>query len=99
MAGRLVEDLLRFNIRGDSERNSAYEKLQFIAGATGRFLRYESVARALRDLEHASRWYIRQDMKHETSEEYKAAREDVSESFKALLLACDEALRKAPNRL
>ncbi|MEF8756380.1 MAG: hypothetical protein V5B60_20980 [Accumulibacter sp.] len=99
IAGRLVEDLLRFNIREDGERQSAYQKLQYIREATGRFLRYEKVARALRDLEHAAGWYISQDMKHETSEEYKKARSDVSESFKGLILACDETLKSAPNGL
>jgi hypothetical protein len=38
-------------------------------------------------------------MKHETAEEYKKARSDVSESFKALILACDETLKNAPNGL
>ncbi len=97
IAGRLVEDLLRFNIREAAERQSAYEKLQYIREATGRFLRYDKVARALRELEHAAGWYISQDMKHETSEEYKKARSDVSESFKALISACDETLKSARN--
>lgn len=99
IAGRLVEDLLRFNIREDAERQRAHEKLQHIREATGRFLRYDKVARALRDLENAAGWYISQDMKHETAEEYKKARSDVSESFKAFILACDETLKNAPNGL
>lgn len=99
IAGRLVEDLLRFNIRDDAERQRAYEKLQYVRDATGRFLRYDKVASALRELEHAAGWYISQDMKHETSEEYKKARSDVSGSFKALISACDETLKNAPKGL
>jgi len=85
VAGRLVEDLLRFNIREEEERASTYEKLQYIRVATGRFLRYEKVARALRELEHSAGWYVSQDTKHESSEEFKKARNDVSETFKALI--------------
>lgn len=99
VAGRLVEDLLRFNIRENGERASANEKLQYFSIAAGRFLRYEKVASALRDLEHAAGWYIKQDMKHESADEYKKARSDVSASFKALIAACDETLKNAPKRL
>jgi hypothetical protein len=99
VAGRLVEDLFRFKIRKDDERASADEKLQYLRVAAGRFLRYERVAGALRDLEHAAGWYIMQDMKHESTDEYKKARSDVSESFKALIDACDETLKNAPKGL
>lgn len=99
VAGRLVEDLLRFNIRGDEERKQAYEKLQFLRVASGRFMRYKSVAGALRDLENAAGWYIREDMKHESRSEYEKARLDVSEGFEKLIAACDEALKKAPKSL
>lgn len=99
VAGRLVEDLLRFNIREDAERASANEKLQYFSIAAGRFLRYERVAGALRDLENSAGWYIRQDMRHESAAEYEKARSDVSDSFKALIAACDETLKNAPKRL
>jgi len=99
VAGRLVEDLLRFNIRSDEERKQAYEKLQFLRAATGRFLRYERIAGALRDLENAAGWYIREDMKHESKAEYEKARADVSEGFRKLIFACDETLRNAPKGL
>lgn len=99
VAGRLVEDLLRFNIREDSERASANEKLQYFSVAAGRFLRYERVAGALRNLEYSAGWYIRQDMKHDSADGYKKARSDVSDSFKALISACDETLKNTQKRL
>ncbi|MBI2743971.1 MAG: hypothetical protein HYX45_00125 [Burkholderiales bacterium] len=99
VAGRLVEDLLRFNIRGDEERRQAYERVQFLRTATGRFLRYKSVASALRDLENAAGWYIREDMKHGSKAEYEKARSDVSDGFTKLISACDETLKKAPKGL
>ena len=99
IAGRLVEDLLSFNKQEDSESKNSYEKLQYIRQATGRFLRYDKVARALRDFEHAAGWYISQKNNYVTSEEYKEARNDVSASFKALIMSCDEALKNAPNGL
>lgn len=99
VAGRLVEDLLRYNIRSDEERNLAYEKLQFLRTATGRFLRYKSVASALRDLENAAGWYIREDMRHESKAEYEKARADVFGSFEKLISTCDETLKNAPKAL
>lgn len=99
VAGRLVEDLMRFNIREEAERESAYEKLQYLSIAAGRFLRYDKIAGALRDLENAAGWYIREDMQFGSSEEYKKARDDVSRSFKALIDACDETLKNAPKGL
>jgi hypothetical protein len=99
IAGRLVEDLMRFNIRSDEERKQAYEKLQYLRVAAGRFLRYERVAVALRDLENAAGWYIREDMRHESKTEYEKARADVSHGFKKLIFACDETLKNAPKGL
>jgi hypothetical protein len=99
VAGRLVEDLMRYNIREDGQRADALEKLRFLRTASGRFLRYESVASALRDLENAAGWYISQDMKHDSRAEVEKARADVNDSFKKLIQACDETLRKAPRAL
>jgi hypothetical protein len=99
VAGRLVEDLMRFNIREDAQRAEAFEKLQFLRTASGRFLRYDSIASALRDLENAAGWYISQDMKHENRAEYEKSRSNVNDSFKKLVRACDETLRKAPRAL
>lgn len=97
VTGRLVEDLLRFNIRTDEERASANEKLSFLRASAGRFLRYKEVAGTLRALEQAAGWYIRQDMRHETKAEYEEARRDVSDGFEKLLRACDTVLRNAPS--
>ena len=98
VAGTLVEDLMRLQIRTDEEKTSAFEKLKFIRTASGRFLRYRSVASALRDLENSAGWYIREDMRHETKEEFEKARADVESSFKSLSRACNDAL-KDPNGL
>jgi hypothetical protein len=98
-AGRLVEDLLSYNIRSDQERSAALEKLQVLRGATGRFLRYPTIASALRDVSHSAGWYISQDMKHETKAEFEEARNDVTASFGKLIAAIDETLKRAPKRL
>lgn len=98
-AGRLVEDLLSYNIRSDAERSAALEKLQVLRGATGRFLRYPTIAAALRDVTHSAGWYISQDMKHETKEQFEEARKDVTTSFSKLISAIDETLKLAPKRL
>lgn len=99
VAGRLVEDLLRFRNRNDDGRKEAYERLEYIRVAAGRFLRYKSIAAALRDLENAAGWYIREDMKHDTSIEYKKSRAAVDECFHRLVSVCNETLRNAPNGL
>ena len=98
-AGRLVEDLLSYNIRSDQERTAALEKLQVLRGATGRFLRYPSIASALRDVSQSAGWYISQDMKHESKAEFEEARKDVTASFGKLIAAIDETLKHAPQRL
>jgi hypothetical protein len=98
-AGRLVEDLLSYNIRSDAERSAALEKLQVLRGATGRFLRYPAIAVALRDVAHSAGWYISQDMKHETKAEFEEARNGVTTSFANFIRAIDETLRLAPKRL
>ena len=98
-AGRLVEDLLSYNIRSDEERSAAREKLQLLRAATGRFLRYPSIASALRDVTHSAGWYISQDMKHETKAEFEEAQNDVTNSFGKLIAAVDETLKSAPRRL
>lgn len=97
-AGRLVEDLLNYSIRAGEEK-AAYEKLQFLRAATGRFLRYPAIASALREVTHSSGWFLSQDMKHETKEESEAARNDVTVSFEKLIAAIDETLKHAPKRL
>ena len=98
-AGRLVEDLLSFNIRSDEERSATREKLQLLRAATGRFLRYPNIASALRDVTHSAVWYLSQDMKHETKTEYEKARKDVTSSFSKLIVAIDDTLKTAPKRL
>lgn len=98
-AGRLVEDLLSFNIRSDDARTGAQEKLQLLRAATGRFLRYPSIASALRDVTHSAGWYISRDMKHETKVEFETVRNDVTTSFGKLIAAIDETLKSAPRRL
>lgn len=98
-AGRLVEDLLSYNICSDIERSAALEKLQILRGATGCFLRYPTIAASLRDVTHSAGWYISQDMKHETRELFEEARNDVTTSFSKLISAIDETLKLAPKRL
>ncbi|HEY3433559.1 MAG TPA: hypothetical protein VGK09_13540 [Rhodocyclaceae bacterium] len=98
-AGRLVEDLLSYNIRSDTERSAALERLQLLRGSTGRFLRYPTIAAALRDVTHSAGWYISQDMKHETKAEFEEARNDVTTSFSKLISAIDKTLKSAPKRL
>ncbi len=98
-AGRLVEDLLSYNIRSNEERAAAQDKLQLLRAATGRFLRYPSIASALRDVAHSAGWYISQDMKHETKADFEEARNDVTTSFGKLISAIDETLKSAPRRL
>lgn len=99
VAGRLVEELLRFNTRGPEGRMLANEKLQFLRTASGRFLRYDQIAGPLRDLEKAAGWYISEDMKHDSRSEYEQARVDVSEGFRKLIVACDDVLKNAPKGL
>lgn len=98
-AGRLVEDLLSYNIRSETERSAALEKLQVLRGATGRFLRYPAIAAALRDVTHSAGWYISQDMKHDTKAEFEEARNDVTTSFAKLISAIDDTLKLAHKRL
>jgi hypothetical protein len=98
-AGRLVEDLLSYNIRTDQERTAVLEKLQVLRGATGRFLRYPEIASALRDVSQSAGWYISQDMKHESKAEFEEAKNDVTVSFGKLIAAIDKTLKHAPNRL
>lgn len=98
-AGRLVEDLLSYNIRSETARSAASEKLQVLRGATGRFLRYPTIVAALRDVTHSADWYISQDMKHETKEQFEEARSSVTTSFSKLISAIDETLKLAPRRL
>ena len=98
-AGRLVEDLLSYNIRSKEEHSASLDKLQVLRAATGRFLRYPTIASALRDVTHTAGWYISQDMKHDTKAEFEEARNDVITSFDKLLLAIDTTLKDAPKRL
>lgn len=93
-AGILVEDLMRYRMRQDDERVVVLEKMKDIRAASGRFLRYPLIASALRDLENVAGWYIHQDMKHETSEDFKIARADVDDCFKKLVVACDATLKR-----
>lgn len=98
-AGRLVEDLLSFNIRSEEERAAAFEKLQLLRGATGRFLRYKRIADALREIAVSVGYYISQDKRHETKVEYEEARNDVLTCFEKLVVAIDITLKVAPKRL
>lgn len=94
-AGRLVEDLLAYNIRSDEARSEAIEKLQVLRGATGRFLRYPAIAAALRDVTHSAGWYISQDKRHETKADFEDARNDVINGFGKLIAAIDQTLKGA----
>jgi len=99
ITGCLVEDLLRFKVRTEDDRERALEKLNFLRSAAGRFLRYKQVAAALRDLEQAAGWYIAQDMRHDTRAEFEKSKSEVSDGFERLLRACDTVLRTAPSGL
>ena len=98
-AGRLVEDLLAFNIRSENEKVQANEKIQSLRAATGCFLRYPEIAKSLRQITHSAVWYISRDMKHESREEYEEARTEVLDSFELFIKAIDETLKEAPKRL
>ena len=98
-AGRLVEDMLSYNIRSEQERAASWDKLQNLRAATGRFLRYPEIASALREVTHSAGWYISQDMKHETKTDFEEARNDVTASFDKLVAAINITLNDAPKRL
>jgi hypothetical protein len=98
-AGRLIEDILSYRIRTESELSIANKKLQILRAATGSFLRYPNIASALRDVTHSSAWYIAQDMRHETRAEFEDAQNSVKTSFEKLVTAIDEALKNAPRKI
>ena len=92
----------KFKIKVSSlevEKTAANEKLQRLRAVTGSFLRYPSIASALRYVTHSSAWYIAQDMKHETKDEFEEARNNVINSFEKLIRAIDEALKSAPRKI
>ncbi len=90
--GILVENLIVFRCREESEKNSYFEKQQYLASAIGRFRRYPVVFHALRQLQNDTGWYFRQDMKHETKDDYEEARNNLESSYKKFLVACDTVL-------
>jgi len=92
--GVLVENLMVFRCREDSEKEEYYEMQQYLASAIGRFRRYPNVLQSLRRLQNNAGWYFRQDMKHETKEDYNEARSDLEESYQKFLKACDEVLKR-----
>lgn len=96
VAGRLVEDLLAYRCRTEEAKAAASEKLEYLHAAAGRFLRYSEVAAALRELHHTAGWYVTQDMKHETRQEFEQTRKDVLDAHKKLLAACDAVLKRHP---
>ena len=86
-SGRLVEDLITFNIRSEEEKAQANEKIQSLRASTGRYLRYPEITKALREVTHSAGWYIARDMKHETREEYEALQENLwvgTERFRSI---------------
>lgn len=99
VAGTLVDDLLSYRMRDEEKRQKIVENLQFIYHASGRFMRYKNVTSALHKLENSTGWFFSQHMKHETAEEYKKARAEVEEDFRALLRASDAALKNVHKRL
>lgn len=98
VAGCLVEDLLRFSMRTPEGTEQIYDKLRFLKASPGRFLRYDQVAAAVRDLENSAGWYISNDLKFDKVEDAKA-RAEISDGFRKLIAACDKALSKAPRGL
>ena len=90
--GILVENLIVFRCREESEKHSYFEKQQYLASAIGRFRRYPVVLHALRQLQNDAGWYFRQDMKHETKEDYEEARNNLESSYNEFLAACDTVL-------
>jgi len=98
-AGRLVEEVLSYKVCIDEQVSATVERLQALRDTTGRFLRYPEVAEALRDITQSTAWCISCGMKHESQEEMKEARQDVTVSFGKLVVAIDEALKNAHNRL
>ncbi|MCP4490365.1 MAG: hypothetical protein GY820_24055 [Gammaproteobacteria bacterium] len=98
-AGKLVEDLLSYKIRTDEDRAEARDKLKYLHVATGSFLRYTEIAKALRLLSSDSGWYISRDMQHETKEEFEEARTNLITSYESLIKAIDKTLKDAPKRL
>jgi hypothetical protein len=92
--GVLVENLMSFRCREDTEKEKYYEMQQYLASAIGRFRRYPNVLQSLRLLQNEAGWYFRQDMKHETKEDYNEARSNLEESYQKFLKACDEVLKR-----
>jgi hypothetical protein len=98
-AGKLVEALLTHNIHSEEEKAEANQKIQALRVSTGSYLRYPSIAKALREVTHFIGWYIAKDKKHDTSEEYEKARKELTENFQLLVKAINTTLRDAPKRL
>ena len=92
--GVLVENLMAFRCREDSERHSYYQQQQYLASAIGRFRRYPKVLQSLRKLQNDASWYFSQDMKHETKKEFEEARNNLEGSYREFLQACDSVLER-----
>ena len=99
VAGTLVDDLFAYRVRDEDKRQQISQKLEFVRRATGRFLRYKDVTAALHKLGNSAGWFFSQDMKHQSSKEFKEAKSDVEQDFRKLLRTSDEALRHVHKRL
>jgi hypothetical protein len=91
-AGQLAEDLFSYRCRSEDEKKEFYANARHLRDMVGRFLRYQDVAKALRQFNHSANWYFAQDMKHDSRKEFEEARKDLEESHQDLLRACDRAL-------
>jgi hypothetical protein len=92
--GILVEDLLRFSIRTEIEKDKFFGSMQLLRDDAGRFRRYPEIMQALRDLNHYASWYFSQDMKHDTKEEFNEAKNDLLNSYKILINAIDKIVKR-----
>ena len=91
-SGQLAEDLFGYRCRSEDERREFYANARYLRDMVGRFLRYGEVSKALREFIHSANWYFSQDMKHESQKEFEEARNDLEQSHKRLLTACDRAI-------
>jgi hypothetical protein len=97
-AGSLVEDLLSYRCRDDCEKQTYFEKQQYLLLAAGRFRRYPEVLSGIYDLQNRSGWYFSQDMKHESRKESQEATTGLITAYDRLLVACDKVLGRRPQK-
>lgn len=88
-AGQLAENVLQ---HGPRDPDELARQLRSLGSAAGRFLRYKDLAASVRELHHASSWYLSQEKTFATPEDYKSARQEIDAAFEKLLAASDTAL-------